>query len=185
MTTNTFTILGSTSLFFIVIFFFLVLTYNMFIRRRNQVKTDFSDIDVQLKRRASLIEQLAGMVREYAKHEKSTYENVSKARSALDNSKSVKDTSDASNMFTQTLKSLFAVVENYPKLQANQSYQILIENLRETEDNIAEYREEYNHTVLEYNNSIQTFPNLLAANLFRFYEEDFLQFPVTPIPVTK
>ncbi len=103
------------TVFFILLY--LWMSYNSFIIKLNQVKNDFSDIIIELKRRASLIDQLVVMVQEYAKHEKTTYENVTKARSALDTSKSIDDTVKAENMFTQTLRSLFAVVENYPDLK--------------------------------------------------------------------
>src|SRR5437868_4254687 len=103
MTPTFFSVLATISIIFLIAFFFLIASYNLFIRKRNQVKTDFSDIDVQLKRRATLIEQLVHMVREYAKHEKDTFENVAKARSALDTSNSVKESTDANNMFSQTL----------------------------------------------------------------------------------
>lgn len=146
--------------------------YNGFVVARNKVKTDFADIHVQLKRRASLIENLAAVVNEYAKHEKGTFENVTKARSAVDNTASAKDAAKAENMLTQTLRSLFAVSEAYPKLQASQNFQRLNDELKETEDNIAKYREEYNQTVLDYNTKLQVFPNLLVASLFGFKEEE-------------
>jgi LemA protein len=150
-------------------------TYNSFITKRNAVKTDFADIDVQIKRRASLIENLAHLVRDYAKHEKETFENVAKARSALDTSQTASDKAQANNMFSQTLRSLFAVVEKYPQLQASQNYQDLRTDLKEAENLIASYREQYNQTVREYNNLVQTFPNLLAARLFQFESEDLFQ----------
>ncbi len=161
------------------ILFLLILylwsTYNTFVKKRNQVKTDFSDIDIQLKRRASLIERLADLVKDYSKHEKETLENVIKARSALDTSKSAQSHAKVENMLTDTLRSLFAVVENYPKLQANENYLSLREDLKETENLIADYREEYNKTVQEYNNLVQTFPNLLVASIFQFMPEELFQ----------
>lgn len=170
-----FNLLGVLSIILFFILLYLWAVYNGFITRRNQVKTDYSDIDIQLKRRASLIEQLASMVKDYAKHEKETFENVTKARSALDTSKSVQDAAKAENMFTQTLRSLFAVAENYPQLKANENYKTLRDDLKETENLIARYREEYNLSVKDYNNYIQTFPNLLAAGLFAFNEEYLFQ----------
>ncbi len=175
MLSTIYTILGIFSLFLFVVNVDLWTTFNSLISKRNQVKTDFSDIAIQIKRRASLIEQLATLVREYATHEKETFENVAKARSALDTSKTVKETAEAENLFTKTLRSLFMVVENYPKLQANQNFLSLRDDLKEIENFIAKYREEYNQSVLEYNNSTQTFPNLLAALLFGFSSEEFFQ----------
>lgn len=161
----------------IVVFVFLYIwsVYNSIIRKRNQVKTDFSDIDVQLKRRSSLIQNLADLVREYAKHEKGTFENVAAARSAVDTSKTAADQAKAENMLNQTLRSLFMVVEQYPKLQASDNYKQLRDDLNETENLIASYREDYNRSVQEYNNYIQTFPNLLVANLLHFPEEQLFQ----------
>ncbi|MCL5090795.1 MAG: LemA family protein [Patescibacteria group bacterium] len=158
-----------------LILVYLWSVYNGFVVERNQVKTDYSDIDIQLKRRASLIEQLAALVKDYAKHEKETFENVSRARAALDTSKTAGQAAKAENMLSQTLRSLFSVVENYPKLLANESFQGLREDLKETENLIAKYREEYNKTVQNYNNLIQTFPNLLAASVFQFHEEELFQ----------
>jgi len=170
-----FEILGTTSGVLLLISLWLWGKYNTFIKTRNQVKTDFSDIDVQLKRRASLIERLAQLVKEYATHEKGTFENVAKARAALDTSKTAKEAAKAENMFTDTLKSLFAVVESHPKLQASQNYKDVQVELATTENLIAKYREEYNKTVQHYNNLVLTFPSLLAAKLFNFYEEDLFK----------
>lgn len=151
---------------------FLWSTYNAFITKRNQVKNSFADIDVQLKRRASLIENLVSLVREYAKHEKGTFESVAEARSALMKPYGPADVTKIENMLTQSLKSLIAVSEAYPKLQASENYQRLQDQLKETEDIIAGHREAYNQSVLEFNTMIQTFPNLLIAGLFGFKEEE-------------
>lgn len=169
------TILYTIAGIFGFLFLYLWSTYNSFIKSRNQVKTDFADVDVQLKRRASLIENLASVVRAYAKHEKETFEGVAQARSALNNSQGPKDAAKAENMFTETLRSLFAVSENYPKLRASENFQRLQDELKQTEDLIAQYREMYNQTVLSYNTKIQTFPNLLAAGLFGFGEEELFE----------
>ena len=175
MKISVFTLLGSFSVILFFVLLYIWSKYNLFIKKRNQVKTDYSDIDIQLKRRASLIEQLANMVRGYAKHEKETFENVAKARSALDTSKTASDAAQAENMLAQTLRSLFAVVENYPKLQASENYKTLRDDLKETENLIAGYREEYNRSVQNYNNTIQIFPNLLVAALFQFQEKELFQ----------
>lgn len=151
--------------------------YNAFISERNKVKTDYADIDVQIKRRASLIENLAVLVREYAKHEKTTFEGVAKARSAIESAKSPKQTAAADNFLTSTLRSLFAVSEAYPKLLASENYQKLNQQLEQTENQVAVYRETYNQTVLNYNTMVQTFPNLLAARLFGFAEEELFEVP--------
>ncbi len=165
-------ILGGIVLFILL---FLWAKYNGFVTSRNLVKTDFADIDVQLRRRASLIENLVEVVREYAKHEKGTFENVAAARSALENPHGPKESAQADNMLSQTLKSLFAVSEAYPELRASENFQSLRADLKETEDNIAKYREAFNQTVLDYNTTVQTFPNLLVAKLFGFEEEELFE----------
>ncbi len=175
LTPSVFVVLSIVAVVALFVLFYLWGTYNAFITRRNQVKTDFSDIEVQIKRRASLIERLASLVQDYAKHEKETFEGVAQARSALDTSKTVKDTAKAEGMLTQTLKSLFMVTENYPKLQASENFLSLRDDLKETEDKIATAREEYNVSVQDYNNLVQTFPNLLAAGLFQFQTEELFQ----------
>lgn len=158
-----------------VVLLFLWSTYNSFIAQRNKVKTDFADIDVQLRRRASLIENLVAIVREYAKHEKSTFSDVAKARAALEQPHGPKESAKADNMLTAALKSLFAVSEDYPDLLASKNYQELRTDIKETEDKVADYREGFNQTVLDYNTMIQTFPNLLAASLFGFKEEELFE----------
>lgn len=154
------------------ILFFLWNRYNAFVSGRNKVKTDFADIDVQLKRRASLIENLVAIVREYAKHEKATFSDVAAARAALEKPHSPKESAQADNMLTAALKSLFAVSEDYPDLVASKNYQDLRADIKETENLIAKYRETYNQTILDFNTMVQTFPNLLAASLFGFPEEE-------------
>lgn len=150
-------------------------TYNAFIRSRNQVKTDFADVDVQLKRRASLIDNLVEVVREYSKHEKDTFENVAKARTALNQPHGPKEAAHVENMLADTMKTLFAVSESYPKLRASENYQRLQSDLKETEDNVAKYRETFNQSVMAYNTLLQTFPNLLVSGLFGFHEEELFQ----------
>lgn len=157
------------------ILLFLWNRYNAFVSGRNKVKTDFADIDVQLRRRASLIENLVAIVREYAKHEKTTFSDVTKARAALEQPHGPKESAQADNILTQALKSLFAVSEDYPDLLASENYQELRVDIKETENLIAGHREEYNQTVLNYNTMVQTFPNLLVANLFGFSEEELFE----------
>ena len=140
--------------------------YNSLIRKRNQVKTDLSDINIQLGRKAALVGRLTEMVAEYSKHEKGTFENVAKARTTLQNPKNIADSVKAENMLTDTLRSLMMVVESYPKLLASQNYRDLRDDLKQIEASIADYREAYNLTVQDFNNSIQTFPNLLIAKIF-------------------
>lgn len=166
---------------FFTILLYIWITYNDLIRSLNQIKNDFSDIIVELKRRASLIDQLSHIVNEYSKHEKATFVDVAKARSLLDTSKSMDQTVEAENMITDTLRSLFAVAEQYPALKAQENYRSLMKSLEDTENRIANYREVYNRSVQYYNNSVQTFPSLSVASLFGFKDESFYRVEIPDI----
>ncbi len=158
----------------IVVYF--VSIYNSLVNLRNRVKNAWSQIDVQLKRRTDLIPNLVETVKGYAAHEKSVFENVTKARASLMNAQTPQENAEANNMLTGALKSLFAVAENYPDLKASQNFQDLQGQLKETEDKIAYSRQFYNDTVLMYNNKIQMFPSNLVANQFNFTEAESLKY---------
>jgi LemA protein len=151
-----------------VVVIFLIWIYNSVIRLNNQVKNAWAQIDVQLKRRADLIPNLIETVKGYAKHEKKVFDNVSKARSAMLGANTVQEKAKASNMLSDTLKSLFAVSEAYPQLRANENFLQLQEELSGTESKIAYARQLYNDLVMEFNNKIQVFPNNFFAKLFSF-----------------
>jgi LemA protein len=147
--------------------------YNSLVIKRNQLRTDLSDINIQVKQKIDLADRLIGLVKDYSKHEKETFENVTEARSALEKSKGVKDTSKVDNMLADTLRSIMMVVESYPNLEASKNFQDLSVDLKEIEGRIAHYREQYNESVQVYNNTIQTFPNLLVASTLGFKDEEF------------
>lgn len=149
--------------------------YNGLVGARNKVKNGWSQIEVQLNRRADLIPNLVETVKGYAEHEKTVFDNVTKARAGLMNASTVEEATNANNMLTDTLKSLFAVAENYPELKANQNFLDLQNQLSDTEDKIAYSRQFYNDTVLMYNNKCQQFPSNIIANLFNFKEEPFFK----------
>jgi LemA protein len=157
----------------VVILGYLWLTYNSLVTLRERIREAFSSIDVQLKRRADLIPNLVETVKGYAKHEKEIFENVTKARSAMLAAGSVEDKAKANNMMTETLKSLFAVAENYPNLKASDNFKELQEELSDTENKVAYSRQFYNSNVLEYNAKIKQFPAVFIANQFGFKEEPF------------
>ncbi|OGY24006.1 MAG: hypothetical protein A2172_04020 [Candidatus Woykebacteria bacterium RBG_13_40_15] len=159
----------------VVIAVFVWTLYNGLITARNRVKESWSGIDVQLKRRSDLIPNLIETVKGYAKHEKSVFENVTKARSALLGANTAKAAADADNMLTGALKSLFAVAENYPDLKASDNFKELQQELSDTETKIAASRQFYNSNVLDYNTKIQVFPNVIIANSFGFREEEFFE----------
>lgn len=152
---------------------FAVALYNGLIGARLRVDNAFSQIDVQLKRRNDLIPNLVETVKGYAKHEKSVFENVTKARAAMMSAGSVAGKAQASDMLTGALKSLFAVAEAYPQLRANENFKQLQDQLSELEEKIAYSRQFYNDSVEQYNQSIQTFPNVLFAGMFGFTSREF------------
>ena len=153
----------------------IVLLYNGLVTARNKVKNAWAQIDVQLNRRADLIPNLVETVKGYAGHEKTVFEDVTAARAGLMNANGVKEIGEANNQLTNTLKTLFAVAENYPELKANENFQELQSQLAETEDKIAYSRQFYNDTVLMYNNKCETFPSNIIANLFGFNQADFFE----------
>jgi LemA protein len=156
----------------VIIVLWLVLAYNGLVRTRNRAQEAFSDIDVQLKRRYDLIPNLVESVKGYASHEKTVFENVTKARTtAMQATGSAK--ADAENALSGTLKSLFAVAENYPQLKANENFLSLQGELTDTEDKIQAARRFYNGMVRDLNIKIQTFPTNMFANMFGFTKMDF------------
>lgn len=153
----------------------LVLLYNGLIRSKLRVDEAWSDITVQLKRRVDLIPNLVESVKGYAKHEKGVFEEVTKARSAMMNAKSVDETAAADNMLTGALKSLFAVAEAYPDLKANDNFKHLQEELVDTEDKVQASRRFYNANVRNFNAKIQVFPNTLFVGMLGFKAREFFE----------
>jgi len=155
---------------------FLVGLYNGLVRLRNQVKNAWAQIEVQLKRRYDLIPNLVETVKGYASHERETLESVIKARQqAINITDSVVDKVKAENMLSQTLRSLFAVAEQYPDLKANQNFLALQEELASTENKISFARQYYNDAVLRYNNKTEVFPSNVVAGMYGFDEEVFFE----------
>jgi len=150
-------------------------TYNGLVRARINVKEAWSGIDVQLKRRSSLIPNLVETVKAYAAHERDTLENVTRARAMLDTAQSPHEAAEADNILTGALRSLFAVSEAYPELKADQNFRELQRELTDTEDKIAYARQFYNTNVGNYNEKIQVFPNVFLANMFNFEPSEFYE----------
>ena len=159
----------------IIILVAIVAIYNGLVTARNKVKNAWAQIDVQLNRRADLIPNLVETVKGYAAHESSVFEDVTAARAGLMNANGVKEISEVNNQLSSTLKTLFAVAENYPELKANENFKELQAQLAQTEDKIAYSRQFYNDTVLMYNNKCQTFPSNIFAGMFGFKEADFFE----------
>jgi LemA protein len=160
----------------VVLFGFVIVgMYNGLVRARLRVREAWSGIDIQLKRRASLIPNLVETVKGYAAHERETLENVTRARAMLQGAGTAHEAAQANNMLTQALRSLFAVAEAYPDLKANQNFLQLQEELGDTEEKIAYARQFYNRNVLSYNTSIATVPTMFIANMFGFHAEEFFE----------
>jgi LemA protein len=146
--------------------------YNGLVQSRTRTQEAYSDIDVQLKRRYDLIPNLVESVKGYASHEKTVFEDVTKARSnAMQATGSAK--AAAENQLSGALKSLFAVAENYPDLKANQNFLSLQNELTDTEDKIQAARRFYNGMVRDLNTKIQVFPTNIFANMLGFAKMDF------------
>jgi len=161
----------------VVVAIYLVATYNGLVTLRVRVDEAWSDITVQLKRRADLIPNLIETVKGYAAHEKKVFQDVTEARSNVINatSKGPKETAQAENQLEGALKSLFAVAEAYPDLKANQNFSELQAELVDTEDKIQASRRFYNGGVRDLNTKIQVFPNNVIAGMFSFKNREFFE----------
>jgi LemA protein len=155
--------------------FWLWATYNALVKLKNQTDEAWSDIDVQLKRRYDLIPNLVNTVKGYAAHEQQIFENVTKARAAAMGATGFEDKAKAENNLSNTLKSLFAVAENYPNLKANENFAKLQDELSDTENKIQAARRFYNGNVRDLNTKIETFPTNMMANSFHFSKREFFQ----------
>ena len=153
----------------------LLITYNSLVTLRNRVREAWSQIDVQLKRRASLIPNLVETVKGYAKHEKELFENVTKARAAMVGAGTPHEKAAANDLLSGMLKNLFAVAEAYPDLKASENFKQLQEELSDTETKVAAARQFYNTNVLDLNNSLEQFPSSLVGGWFNFKKEDFFK----------
>jgi LemA protein len=152
-----------------------VAAYNGFIRLRNSVEEAFATMDVYMKKRYDLIPNLVETVKGYASHEKETLENVTKARNMAAGAETLEQRAAGENMLTGTLKSLFAVAENYPNLKANENFMDLQQQLQKVEEDIANSRKYYNAVVRDFNTQIQIFPNNLIAGMFRFEKKPMFE----------
>jgi len=158
-----------------VVVAWFVAAYNKLVRFRNQIKNAWHQIDVQLKRRYDLIPNLVEVVKDYMSYEQETLTKVIEARGAALSAKGTAAQAKAENVLTESLKSLFAVFENYPDLKANQNVASLQEELTGTENKISFARQFYNDSVMTYNNAIQSIPSNFVASLFNFAPEAYFE----------
>jgi len=159
----------------VLIVLWVVAVYNGLIKTRNRTKEAWADIDVQLKRRYDLIPNLVEIVKAYAVHERELFEKVTEARSRAMGAKSIKEHSNAENALSSTLKTLFAVSENYPQLRASENFLELQKELTDTEDKVQAARRFYNNNVMELNTKIESFPVNIIASTFGFKQMDLFE----------
>ena len=158
----------------VLVFLYFIAVYNSFVSKKNQVKEAFATIDTQLKRRYELIPNLVNAVKGATKHESDTLEKVIKARN-LAISSNENNREKAENNLSKTLKSIFALSENYPNLKANQNFLELQQELSDTENKLQAARSFYNTVVLDFNTRVSTFPSNIIAKMFNFKEEKFFE----------
>jgi LemA protein len=158
-----------------VLVLYFILGYNSLVVLKNRAKNAWAQIDVQLKRRIDLIPNLVETVKGYAKHEKQTLQSITEARNMLNKAQTIKEKAKANSALESTLKTLFAVVENYPKLKANENFMMLQEELAGTENKIAYSRQFYNDAVMMLNTRIETFPTNIIAKIFGFKKAELFE----------
>ena len=147
--------------------------YNRLVRMRNEAATGWANIDVQLERRADLIPNLVETVKGYAAHERGVFDEVTRARTALQQASTPAAAGEANDVLTAALGRLFAVAEAYPELRASENFLRLQDELTDTEDKISAARRYYNSTVMHYNTGIQSLPWMLVARPLGFREKEF------------
>jgi len=159
----------------VVVVAWFVGTYNSLVRLRNRFRNAWHQIDVQLKRRYDLIPNLVEVVKDYMSYEQETLTKVIEARGAAISARGASEQGKAENLLTESLKSLFAVVERYPELKANQNVASLQEELTGTENKISFARQFYNDSVMSYNNRIQSIPANVIASVFDFSPAEYFE----------
>jgi LemA protein len=167
-------VLGIVALILLVAILLITL-YNRLVRLRNRAENAWAQVDVQLRRRYDLIPNLVETVKGYASHERSTFEEVTKARTAAQRAQTVQEQAKAENILTQAIGRLFAVAEQYPELRATENFQQLQGQLEETEGKIAVSRQVYNDAVLTYDTALETVPTNIVGNMFSFEAREYFE----------
>jgi len=171
---NGYVILGIV-VFVLLIVGWVIRTYNKLVGLRNKVKDQWSQVDVQLKKRFDLIPNIVETVKGYAKHESETFTAVVEARNSALGAATPADEMEANNALSGALNRLLALSEAYPELKADANFRSLQESLKDVEEKIAYSRQFYNDTVLKYKDAIEMFPSNIIANMFGFKEEKFFE----------
>ena len=159
----------------VLLAFYVIGVYNKLVNARNKVDNQFSQVDIQLKRRADLIPNLVETVKGYAKHEEGTLTAVIEARNKAVSANSINEKVDANNELTGALNKLFALSEAYPELKANENFMSLQNDLKETEDKITYARQFYNDSAMGFNNLVEMFPSNIVAGIFNFKKYEFFK----------
>jgi LemA protein len=157
----------------IIFLVFIIYIYNKLIRLRYAVRNSWSDIDVHLKKRYDLLPNLIEAVKGYAVHESETFTKIAQLRAAAMNAKTPVEKARADSRITESLKTVYAVVEAYPELKANENFRQIMADMRDIEDNIEQARRFYNASVREYNIAIAVFPLNIVSSAFAFIAEEF------------
>ncbi len=163
----------------VVLVLWLIGIFNSLVRKKNRAKEAWSDIEVQLKRRYDLVPNLVSTVKGYAAHEREVLEKVTQARTQAMGAQNMQEKARAENMLSNTLKSLFAVSENYPDLKASQNFLELQRELRDTEDKVQAARRFYNSNVRDLNIKIESFPSNMVAGMFGFKKMELFEIEET------
>jgi LemA protein len=153
----------------------VIALYNRLVRLRNRAENAWAQVDVQLRRRYDLIPNLVETVKGYASHERTTFEEVTKARTAAQQAQTVQEQAKAENILTEAIGRLFAVAEQYPELRATENFQQLQGQLEETEGKIAVSRQVYNDAVLTYDTALETVPTNIVGNMFSFKAREYFE----------
>ena len=171
------TFLGIVFVILAILIAWIVFTFNKLVRLKNRAKEAWADIEVQLKRRHDLIPNLVETVKGYAAHEREVFEKVTEARARAMGAKTMKERAEAENYLSETLKTLFAVAENYPDLKASTNFLELQRELVDAEDKIQAARRFYNANVRDLNIMIESFPANIIASAFGFKKMEFFEVP--------
>jgi LemA protein len=166
----------------VLLVLFLALAYNHLVRLRNEAKTGWANIDVQLKRRFDLVPNLVEAVKGYAEHERELFESITQARTAGQQASGPAQAAQADSDLGGGLTKLLAVSEAYPQLRASENFLALQQELSDIEDKLAAARRYYNQTVYAFNTAQQTFPTVLVSRLFGFSEREFFETDQTAVP---
>lgn len=163
------------ALILIIIIFYIIMLFNSFIRLKNDIDKSFANIDVLLKQRFDELPNLMETVKGYMKHEKELFLEIAKARNSFMNATTMTEKARSSNMITETLKSLFAVSENYPKLRANENFLKLQERITGLENEIADRREFYNDAVTIFNTKLESFPDMFMGRMMNLTKREWFK----------